>query len=328
MNRIPAAVIGLGQIGFGYDSDRDRDDNAVLQTHASALHAHPGFELVAAVDLDAGKREGFERKYGKPAYPSLEACASRHEPELFMVGVPTAFHHPVCDSILRGAPRAILCEKPFTGEVALAEDLIAKSQRRNCLLAVNYNRRFIPAMEILRREIAVGKFGEIYKATLFYCKGIRHNGCHFIDLLGYLLGDCSGIRIIRKGRAAAHGDWEPDVALRFGETDLYALAGRDESYYMGEFELIGTKGKVVFVDGEPIRTYVSAVNPLFPSENNLQPPSVLENPDSRALYHVLDNIALALNQGSPLKSTGETALRALKTLDRIQAGILAHTEAI
>jgi len=320
MNKFSAAVIGLGQIGLGYDYDCQ--DSSILLTHSAALNFHDGFELVAAVDPDPEKRRKFEKKNSRPAYAALEDLHRSHGTvEVYTVGVPTLHHHSACEAILGFGPRALLCEKPFTGQVSLAKDLIQKAQQRQCLLAVNYNRRFIPAMETLKRDIEADRFGSIYKGTLYYTKGIRHNGSHFIDLLGYLLGEMNDVKVIEPGRELAHGDWEPDLVARFGNATIHILAGREECYYMGEFDLVGTRGKIKFVDGEPIRIYEAAGNPLFPSEKSLGSPICLENPSTRAIYYTLDNLYLGLTQGALLKSTGSSALQALKALEKITAKI-------
>lgn len=321
MNRIPAAVIGLGQIGLGYDYDRARGDADVILTHAAALDLHPGFELTAAVDADPAKRARFEAKYGKPAYGDAGELRRRHAVEAWAVGVPTAFHHPVCEALLQTPPKAIVCEKPFTGRVDLAADLVGKAAGAGCLLAVNFNRRFIPSLEGLRREIRAGRFGTLYKGTLFYTKGIGHNGSHFLDLLGFLLGPSGGVHIVEAGRAVLEGDQEPDFAIRYGEATVHVLAGREECFYMGEFELVGTAGRIGFSDGEPIRTRIAEPNPLFAGENTLGAARALENPAARAIYHTWDALHAAITRGAPLASTGATALETLRTIEDIREQI-------
>ena len=50
-------VIGLGQIGMGYDLDCD--PNTSVYSHARAISLHPDFELVGAVDLSQLLRSTF-----------------------------------------------------------------------------------------------------------------------------------------------------------------------------------------------------------------------------------------------------------------------------
>ena len=46
MNKYSAAIIGLGQVGQGYDYTSN--DESVILTHASALKYHNGFDLILA----------------------------------------------------------------------------------------------------------------------------------------------------------------------------------------------------------------------------------------------------------------------------------------
>ena len=77
MTRIKALLLGLGQIGCGYDLDQPFQPDqacsgAVTWTHARALACHAQVELVAAVDPSAQARERFSAVYSCPAFADLE----------------------------------------------------------------------------------------------------------------------------------------------------------------------------------------------------------------------------------------------------------------
>ena len=59
MNRFTAAVVGLGQVGQGYDYNSP--DDSVILTHSTALKFHPRFESIGGVDQDPVQRERCER---------------------------------------------------------------------------------------------------------------------------------------------------------------------------------------------------------------------------------------------------------------------------
>ena len=63
MNKEKCLVIGLGQIGMGYDITHN--DNQLVLTHCRALSMHPMFEILGAVDPSMDKRSVFEEHYGK-----------------------------------------------------------------------------------------------------------------------------------------------------------------------------------------------------------------------------------------------------------------------
>ena len=96
MTRIKALLLGLGQIGCGYDLDQPfRMDQpcsgSVTWTHARALVCHPQVELVAAVDPSPQARERFSAVYACPAFADLEAYFQGPGPQaldLVVVAVP------------------------------------------------------------------------------------------------------------------------------------------------------------------------------------------------------------------------------------------------
>ena len=56
---VNCCLIGLGQIGMGYDFD----DEHTIYTHSKAIDEHNQFKMIAAVDINPIKRQLFEDKY-------------------------------------------------------------------------------------------------------------------------------------------------------------------------------------------------------------------------------------------------------------------------
>ena len=132
MTRIKALLLGLGQIGCGYDLEQPfRPDQpcsgAVTLTHARALACHPQVELVAAVDPSAQARERFSAVYACPAFADLEDFfqgPGRHELDLVVVAVPPALQPSLVEQLLaRCSPRMLLLEKPVAINVEAAQRL-------------------------------------------------------------------------------------------------------------------------------------------------------------------------------------------------------------
>ena len=313
--QLTSVVIGLGQIGQGYDYNNN--DESIILTHASAFHFHPEFELIAGVDPDANKRQQFEKKFSVPAYPGLDDLQKRHEPEIISLAVPTDLHYSIFGDALSLCPKAILCEKPIAIQVAEAEQMVALAEDSNCAVIVNYLRRFNPAINTLKKHIKSKKLGDIYKGTAWYTKGIVDNGSHFIDLFIFLLGEVQEIQILKHGRKWHSRDPEPDVLIRFGQTDIYMLAGREEHCCMGQFELLGTKGKIQFEDDQPIKIRYAEDDPIYPGYKNLGIEEEIENPSNRNIWFTLENLAEHLNRGSRLKSTVESSTNTLRVVERI-----------
>lgn len=312
-----AAVIGLGNIGQGYDYRR-RGFGQVL-THASAFTAHPGFTLVAGVDPRRTERQRFERKFKYPAYASVADLFRVHRPEVIAIGVPTAKHYSTFREIMAGSPRAVICEKPIAATLAEATAMTRLATRHRCALLVNYMRRYEPGVLALRDALRQNQFGEIYKGVVWYSKGLLNNGSHFIDLLQFLLGDAGSFEVIRHGRKWNRLDPEPDLTIRFGKCTVQFIAVREECFSMAQVELIGTAGHIIYADsGRRIETREAVPDTTFPGYRGLAPTArTIVNDFDRYQWWVADHLYRHLTRGRPLYSDGNSATKTLALTENI-----------
>ena len=317
MQKLAAVVLGLGQIGQGYDYDHP--DDSLILTHATGFAYHEAYELVAAVDPDPFQRERFEKKFGRPAYRDVQTLLSQHQPEMVSIAVPTASHYQVFQEVMSCQPRAVLCEKPIATCVRDAKRMVALAEENECALVVNYIRRFEPGVLELKRAIQSGDVGEIYKGTVWYSKGLLNNGSHFLDLLRFLLGDVTHIHIIDKGRKWNGKDPEPDVCLRFGETSVCFLAAREECFSIGEIVLIGTQGMIHYAGGggviEVRKTQPDTVYRGYTILN--QAKQTIPTASNRYQWHVLEALYHHLTEKTPLNSDGKSATEILAVIEDV-----------
>lgn len=318
MKRYTSVVVGLGNIGMRLDLEAGSDRVA---THARAFTVHPGYELAAGIDPDANARTLFERHYRLPAFPDIAAMqATGVRPDIYSIAVPTPLHSKVYAQAIAQRPLAILCEKPLAESMLEAERMVAAAEACGCVLAVNYMRRFEPGVLALRSLIAGGELGEIYKGYAWYSKGLLNNGSHIVDLLAFLLGAAGELQVLQVGRDWEGHDPEPDIVLRFGTTDIFLLAAREECFSYIGFELVGTEGALRYTDaGHRIELRRARTEPSLPGYRVLSPePEVLQTDLKRYQWHTVDALHRCLNEGTPLHSSGRTALETLRTIDRVR----------
>jgi predicted dehydrogenase len=314
--RYTAAVIGLGNIGLGYDYDLP---GRVL-THSRAFAEHPGFELVAAADADAAARERFERRYRLPCYSSASELLARARADVIAMAVPTALHAATLSQALGARPRAVLCEKPLAHDLAAARGMVQSAARARCALAVNYIRRFDPGVRELKAALAAGELGEVYKGTAWYSKGLRHNGTHMVDLLRCLLGEAGPARIIEPGRRWDGTDPEPDFQLQFGAAQITVLAAREECFPHFQLELLATKGRVFYAEGgESIQ--VARLEGSGPAARLVPQTERFQADLGRYQWHVAEALHAHLEHGAALPSDGASALATQETVERILSGL-------
>ena len=89
-HKFSVAVLGLGNIGMGYDKGLRGATH--VYTHARAFDLHPGFSLVGAYDPNPRKRAEFHAKYKKPVFPSVDKMFKEVRPEEVVVASPTSEH--------------------------------------------------------------------------------------------------------------------------------------------------------------------------------------------------------------------------------------------
>ncbi len=314
---LTAAIIGLGNIGQGYDYDC-RDRTRIL-THAQAFSFHPNFSLMGGVDPDPNARARFEKKFEKPAFSNLSGLYEYGKPDIVSICVPTKYHYQMFKNVVCRAPKAIICEKPLAATIAEGQEMVGLAREKKCLLLVNYIRRFEPGFLELSKRIKAQEIGKIYKGTLWYSKGILNNGSHFIDLLIYLFGKVRDVQLLNQGRKFEDSDPEPDFLLRFAEADIFCFAGKEECFSVKDLELVGTRGVIKYLGGgERILVYKTVSNPGFPGQKVIERSGVeIPNELFRYQHFVADALFKALAIEEPLKSNGTTALETLAEVEKI-----------
>jgi len=147
MRRLRALLVGLGQIGCGYDSDipfRSDQPRSSLRTlsHARALACHPGFELVAGIDPCAKARQRFNLLYEAPSYSDISswwANSGDPPPDLVVIAVPAQVQLSLVQNLLQlTQPQLLLLEKPVASSLEQARGLqVVCSQHPHLKVAVN-----------------------------------------------------------------------------------------------------------------------------------------------------------------------------------------------
>ena len=304
MTRIKALLLGLGQIGCGYDLDQPfRPDHPcsgpVTWTHARALACHPQVELVAAVDPAPLPRARFSAVYAAPVFADLEAYLQSPEAQdvdLVVVAVPPTLQPSLVEQLLaRCTPRMLLLEKPVAINVQAAKRLRQACLRHpNLVVAVNYIRRYLPVVLEFQSQLKVGHLGELLHGRLVYGKGLLSNGSHFVNLAQAWLGPlCTG-EVVDQGPAFAGFDQEASLTLTassHNDAVLYVQSIGRAGLRAGELDLWFSKGRLLWsndgstvqrwrlaelASGDSHRSFVAEAE-LFPSRMGHYQHHVLDN---------------------------------------------------
>jgi predicted dehydrogenase len=311
-------IVGLGEIGMGYDLHLDPTTH--IYSHSRAFSQHPKFNLVGGVDSDKQKCQTFTRTYGCTAYVDLETALEQHQPELVIVAVPTLYHSQTLQRVLeRSQPKIILCEKPLSYNPEEARDMLKACATRDIKLYVNYMRRSDPGVIEIKRRIMAGEFDVPIKGVVWYSKGFLHSGSHFFNMLEFWLGKMQDSAVINRGRLWDDADPEPDVHVTFEFGNIMFLAAREEAFSHYTVELLSPNGRLRYEQGgELIQWQLTQPDPYFQGYTILSTkPETISSDMNRYQWHVAEQLARVLDGQEAHLCSGTDALHTLKNMKQI-----------
>ena len=155
------AVIGAG--AFGRNHLRVLHD---LSSQSTSEDNH-GVQLAAVVDADPATRAEAATRYGIPAFSTVDDLLSaRLDLRAATVCVPTMSHAAVASQLL-AAQLDVLVEKPLTGTLAEADDLIVLAAKHSRILAAGHLERFNPAVTAALERLTRPMFFEAHRLSVF-----------------------------------------------------------------------------------------------------------------------------------------------------------------
>ncbi|MES2495422.1 MAG: Gfo/Idh/MocA family oxidoreductase [Pseudomonadota bacterium] len=318
-------IIGCGNIAGGFDIERPAD--AFPFTHAGAYARHGGFVVEACVDPDRDRRTAFQARWHvAAAAPELEALnAVPGSFDVISICSPTEQHAGNVEAALALKPKAIFCEKPLAPSLADAERLALRCRDAGVLLAVNYTRRWDPAVIRLADDLRRGVYGAVRSVSGVYGKGVVHNGGHMIDLLAMLFGR---LELVAAG-APCFDFWPedpsvPTLLVGDGGVPIAVAVNHSGDYALFELTLVTEAGTLTMRDGGgnwfERRAEASKV---FAGYKVLDAGRVREGEYDRAMLAAITNLADAIEGRAPLASDAGNALYAQGLCEKIRDAAMA-----
>lgn len=312
-------IIGLGQIGMGYDLELDSD--AFVLTHARAFETHPSFRLVGGVDLLQQRCELLGKHFNCYSSTDLVAALRQTAPDIVVISSPTRQHGTVLRTVLeQSKPRLILCEKPLSFDIEEARSMVAACKAHDCLLSVNYMRRSEPGALEVKRRLLNGLITTPVKGVAWYSKGLFNNGSHFFNLLELWLGSMKEFKIVEPGRLWDGFDPEPDVQVIFERGTVSFLAAREECFSHHEIELVAQNGRLRYEQGGGKIVWQAAVaDPTVDGYTVLSSAGeTIQSEGFRSQWHVSNQLAAYLEGQHADVCSGAAALQTLESLVAIR----------
>jgi predicted dehydrogenase len=194
------AIIGAGNIGALKDETIDNPKTHKPLTHAHAIYNDDRFNLNIFIDSDCDKIfnacDRWEKNKIKPVGSTDISRIDSYTPTIIVIAANTKAHFNILmqDIMnLNNQPELIIVEKPFcwtSGEAALVKRFYAESGIK---LLVNYNRRYSESYQKFYTDYI--KNQEVQQVTIRYNRGLKHDGCHALDIMNWWFGRCLDISL-------------------------------------------------------------------------------------------------------------------------------------
>jgi predicted dehydrogenase len=318
----PLRVAG---IGAGYFS----------QFHYDAWKAMSGAELLAVADRDLGKAA----QVGVTAFDDVDAMLREVAPDIVDIVTPPETHLDMIRSALGRSVKAIICQKPFCGELAQAEQATALAEAAGVPLIVHENFRFQPWYRILQREMAAGRIGDVLQVTFRLRPGdgqgpeayldrqpyfqqmprflVHETAVHWIDTFRFLLGEPDEVYAdLRRLNPNIRGEdagyfiygYRDGRRALFDGNRLLDHAAENQRRTMGECFVEGTEGEMRLLgDGSLSFRARRAL-----AWESLAPPPDAAGFGGGCVAALQAHVVAALLEGTPLENTARSYLRNIR----------------
>lgn len=189
MHRLKVAVVGVGHLG---------------KEHARVYAEMPGVELFGVVDIQRKQAEKVAQQYNTGYFLNYKDIIDKVH--AVSIAVPTKSHYAIAKDFLQHGVH-VMIEKPMTGTVLEARELIDISKARGLVLQAGYIERFNPAIAAIKRLSVNPKFIECHRLSPFTFRSadigvVLDLMIHDIDILLYITNskvkkfDAVGVNVI------------------------------------------------------------------------------------------------------------------------------------
>jgi len=326
--------IGIGILGCGN----------VAKIHAEAVRRVPMLKLVSVCSRTVESAERLSSQYGVPAYSDLEEFFSDRALQAVSICTPSGTHSELgCAAALMR--KHILVEKPIDVSLEKTDVLIRTCEQSGVQLGVSLQSRYLDAPRALKKAVEENRLGKPIMASAYvkwyrtdqYYASARWRGTlaldgggalinqaiHTVDLLRWIVGPASEVHAYsgRLLHPQIEGEDTLVATLRFRGGALGVIEAATSVYpgFKRRLEITGTEGTAI-LDGDNIATWAlkdGSANPAPPAGEVSDGSSNAMAIDCEGHRRVMEDFALAIQEGRKPKVDGEEGRRSLELVDAI-----------
>jgi virulence factor len=186
-----AGIVGLGSIAS--------------KMYLPLLCNHPGIEVAGLVSRSPATVESYGEQYRvSRRFTDLRGLLDL-EPEIVFVSSPTGTHFEIVTQCLRAGVN-VYVDKPLSYDLAEAEEMAALAEERGLLLAVGFNRRFVPLYREARSwmegggglELAIANKSRTASQRAPARQTVYDDLIHVVDTLAWLGGSAETLHYAQR----------------------------------------------------------------------------------------------------------------------------------
>lgn len=316
----------------------------ISSTHARAVAAIPGAEIVAVYGPNPVKAEALASEHHASAYRNLETLLTHRPMDMVIIGSPSGLH---AEQGIAAAHRGlhVLVEKPIDISTKNADDLIAACDKANVLCGVIFQERFHPENLKVKKLIADGLLGRLllvnahvpwYRPDEYYTQsrwhGVRaidgggaliNQGIHTVDTLLWMIGDVANVKACT-ATVLHHMECEDTVLaiLEFANGAFGSLDVTTAEYpgYERRLEITGAEGTII-LEGDRIiaadlRKKIDGLVSKSAAAVGERATSAVVN-DISGHRAAIEDFIRAVRDGGHLNCDGREGRRSLELVERI-----------
>lgn len=316
-------IIGLGNVGFGYD--KLLSEKFYVLTHSRAFFLHPKFDIVAGVDKSLKTQNEFAKMYSCKVYSDTKNALLENKVDIAVVATPTLTHLKVIEDIFSySSPSVIICEKPLAYTLDDSKSIISLCKKNNSNLFVNYMRNSSSAVRNIISKINENKIQPPFKVVNWYSKGIINSASHFITLFNLLFGNPVSVDIIDKSSKESISkleglDSEPDFNINYENSEVFFHSLDNLNYFHNSFKIYAKNGMLSYDNGgEFISWYPLNDNGVYSGYKVLaKDPIKIESNFNNLQLEFVNSIWENINGNSSLICSGTEALSTMNVINKI-----------
>ncbi len=236
---------------------------AISQTHSLALKRTTLSRLVAVCDINDQAANSLAEPHGAQAFGSLEQLLAEQSFDAAIVSTPPNSHPEICVELLERGIH-VLCEKPMAVNLELAQKMFHASRVSGAKLTMASKFRHVDDVRAAKSLIDSGTIGEIVLFENMFTANVDmrsrwnsnpevsgggvliDNGTHSVDIMRYLLGPLSELRVV-EGKRLQSPDVEDTVKIFvrsnagvLGDIDLSWSINKEQPAYINVYGSEGT----------------------------------------------------------------------------------------